>query len=135
MALMQWEDRFSVGIAMFDNQHKKLVDLINELHTAMMQGHGTQAEGRIINELLNYTQTHFKTEEKYFDLYNYPGTAIHKKEHDNFVNRVAEFRDKHERHEVGLTVEIMDFLRKWLTGHIMGTDKRYSSFFKDKGLK
>jgi len=135
MALIKWDDRLKVNVATFDNQHKKLVDLTNELHTAMAQGKGKEVMGRIINELLNYTETHFKTEERYFDLYNYPGAHEQKKEHAYFVEKVAEFRDQYQKGQIGMTVGVMDFLSKWLVNHIMGTDKKYSSFFKEKGLK
>ena len=135
MALIKWDDRLKVNVATFDNQHKKLVDLTNELHTAMAQGKGKEVMGKIINELLNYTETHFKTEERYFDLYNYPGALAQKKEHAYFVEKVAEFRDQYQKGQVGMTVGVMDFLSKWLVNHIMGTDKKYSSFFQGKGLK
>lgn len=72
MALIQWDDSFSVKVAEIDQQHKRLIVMINELHDAMKQGKGKDALGKIINGLISYTATHFDTEERYFDQFEYP---------------------------------------------------------------
>jgi len=135
MAMIQWNDSFSVKVAEIDQQHKKLVAMINELHDAMKQGKGKNVLGKIINGLISYTATHFKTEEKYFDRFGYPEKDSHKKEHVAFVKKVSEFKDGFEKGKLSLTLEVMNFLSDWLKNHIMGTDKKYSQFFNEKGLK
>lgn len=135
MSLIHWNDALSVNIADIDKQHKKLVFMINELNGAMKQGKGKDVLGKILITLIDYTATHFKTEEKYFDLYKYPETAIHKKEHIAFVRKVSEFKDGFERQELSITIDVMTFLSDWLKNHIKVTDKKYSTFFNDRGLK
>ena len=65
MALITWNDSFSVNIAVIDQQHQKLITMINDLNAAMKQGRGRDVMGGIINGLVNYTITHFKSEERY----------------------------------------------------------------------
>ena len=91
--------------------------------------------GKIVQELVGYTLTHFKTEEKYFDQFGYPETDSHKQEHSDFVKKVGEFKDDFETGKLGLSIPVMNFLSDWLRTHIKGSDKKYGPFFNEKGLK
>lgn len=135
MALIQWNDSFSVKVAEIDRQHQKLVSMINDLSDAMKQGKGKDVLGNIISGLVSYTATHFKTEEKYFDQFGYPETDSHKKEHAAFVKKVTDFKDGFEKGKLGLSIKVMNFLSDWLKNHIKKTDMKYSQFFNEKGLK
>lgn len=135
MALITWNDSLSVNVAEIDQQHKKLVALINDLNDAMSVGKGKDILGRIVNDLVVYTATHFKAEEKYFAQFGYPDTFNHRREHVAFVKKVTAFKEGFEKGNLPLTVEVMRFMSDWLKKHIMGTDKKYSQFFNDKGLK
>ena len=79
MALVTWNDSLSVNVAEIDQQHRKLIAMINELNDAMKIGKGKDVLGGIVNSLISYTATHFKTEEKYFAQFGYPDTEDHKK--------------------------------------------------------
>ena len=135
MALINWSDSLSVNVNEIDLQHRKLIDMINELNEAMKIGKGKDSLGKIINGLISYTATHFKTEEQFFDKFGYPDTVNHKKEHVAFVKKVTDFKIGFEKNNLPLTVEVMNFLSDWLKNHIKGTDKKYSAFFNQKGLK
>jgi len=135
MALINWNDSLSVNIAEIDQQHQKLVLVINELNDAMKQGKGKDILGEIINGLINYTATHFKTEEDYFFQFGYPDMENHKKEHTAFVQKVTNFKEGFEKGKLSLSIEVMNFLSDWLQNHIKGTDKRYTRFFNEKGLR
>jgi hemerythrin len=133
--LFPWSDTYSVKIGVIDAQHKNLVDLINELHQAMMMRTGKEPLGKILSNLIKYTQAHFKAEEGILQSNQYPDFATHKAEHERFTNTVLDFQSKFERSEIGLTIEVMDFLKDWLSKHIMGVDKRYASFLNAKGVR
>jgi hemerythrin len=135
MAVMQWNANLSVGVAVIDNQHQRLLAQINELSEAMKQGKGKEVLGKILTNLISYTVTHFQAEEKYFDLFRYPETSIHKREHVAFVKKVSDFKEGFEKGKLSVTIELMDFLSDWLKDHIQGTDKKYTQFFNAKGLK
>lgn len=134
MALIDWNDSLSVKVTEIDQQHKKLIALINELNEAMKQGKGMELLGKIVTNLISYTETHFQTEEKYFAKFGYPDAEAHKQEHADFVQKVKDFKAGFEKKKLSLTIQIMSFLSDWLRNHIMGTDKKYSRFFNDQGL-
>ncbi len=132
--LMKWSDNLSVGIKTIDEQHKKLISAINQLNEFMMKGKGKEVIGPTLSELVRYTDYHFNTEEAYFSKYNYPDSQAHRSEHENFKLKVKAFVEKYNSSGVGLSSEIMIFLSDWIFKHIMGVDKKYSDFFKSKGL-
>lgn len=134
MALFKWNDSLSVRVASFDAHHKRLVDIINELHNFMLNGRPQMIIEKTIMELLNYTKYHFEDEERVMLAHEFPGYAEHKAEHDNFVAKVNECMNTYKSSPLSLTIDLMDFLREWLTGHIMMTDKQYSGFLNDRGV-
>lgn len=134
MALITWTNDLSVKVSQIDTQHKRLVDLINSLHTAMKERKTNEALGGIIDNLVDYAVEHFRTEEKYFDEYGYLKALQHKKEHKDFVNKVAAFKSDFDKGKMMLSMDIMDFLKDWLINHIKKTDMAYSDFFVEKGL-
>ena len=135
MPLIQWDDKLSVNVEEIDKQHQKLVQVINELQEAMQNRKGNEVLGKIIEEMVGYARTHFKTEEVYFDKFGYPEADSHKKEHAEFMDKVSDFKKDFDAGRIGLSVEVMNFLSDWLKNHIMGSDKNYSAFFNEKGLK
>ncbi len=94
MSFMEWNDKLLTGIKECDEQHKKLVSLINDLYEAMKQGRGKEIIDKILNELASYADYHFSTEEKLMNKYGYPELSIHKKEHESFKKKVKEFIEK-----------------------------------------
>jgi hemerythrin len=134
MSLMKWSDDLSVGIPEIDKQHQVLVGLINTLHESMMNKQGKQVVKKILDELAEYTVTHFTYEEKYMLEFKFVGYMGHKKEHDAFVAKVKDFIAEYEANKLGLSLELLTFLRDWIVNHIMGTDKGYTSTFHKHGL-
>lgn len=128
MAGLSWSDSFSVGVNEIDAQHKKLIDLLNKLSDAMRAGKGNDVLGGILNELISYTQTHFKTEERYFKQYNYPDTQAHVAEHNAFVKKVSEFKEGFDAGKLAVSIDVMKFLGDWLVKHIKGSDQKYAPY-------
>jgi len=129
-----WNDRYSVGVAVFDAQHKRLFALINKVHEAMVLKAEKEAVVSILGELLDYTNTHFGKEEEIMKKASYPGYEDQHEKHTKLVAQLCEFKDKCEQGSAVLDLKLMSFLKDWLTKHIMGTDMKYKSFFRDKGF-
>ena len=87
MPFMTWTDALSVGSAEIDNQHKKLIELVNRLHDAMRTGQGHETLTGIFEEVLAYTDYHFKTEERIFNPLDYPQKLSHLHQHQDLLDQ------------------------------------------------
>ncbi|MFH1914790.1 MAG: bacteriohemerythrin [Pseudomonadota bacterium] len=132
--IMQWADDLSVNIREVDEQHLRLINLINKLHAAMRSGKGKQATARVLDELKDYTVFHFSSEEALFEEHGYAGLLNHVAAHKAFVNKVLDFEQQILSGKSSVTMEVMNFLKDWLVKHIKGVDKKYSAFFNDRGI-
>jgi hemerythrin len=135
MALIEWNDSYSVGNNTFDAQHKKLFALLDNIFEAMKTGKGKEVIGPVLQELKNYTVTHFSAEERLMEKHNYPDMASHIKQHKAFVDKVADITTKYNAGKMVMTIEISSFLKDWLVNHIQGVDRKYKDFFISKGEK
>ena len=128
--IIVWDDSYSLGFEIVDNQHKGLVAMTNELFQSCKE-EGSVADTALektIKEALEYAQTHFYTEEKYMKETNYPNLSPHRKEHEDFV---AQVRKTLEEFEQGRAEPIIlaRFLKKWLLNHIALVDKQCAPYF------
>ena len=137
MAWMEWTEEYSVDIVKIDDQHKKLIGIINELYEALsIEGSKKEAINKVIGELYDYTKYHFSAEEELMRKFSYPQYINHKSAHDNFIMKVVEFQDEYRQGRVLiLSVELIQFVRDWLFKHILTVDKQYSSFFNQQGVR
>jgi len=135
MSIIIWNEKYSVGIKVIDEQHQVWISLINKLHSAMVKGEGSKILADILEEVVNYTKTHLSFEESLFDKYNYPEKAQHKEIHKKFTNQVIDFQKDIKSGTKVMTLDVMNFLRTWLIDHITKTDRKYTDFFNSKGLR
>jgi hemerythrin-like metal-binding protein len=123
MAFFQWKDNMSVGNPMIDRDHKMLIQYLNEMHAAMMAGKGKDLVGAILSKLVQYTKDHFGREEIVWRAGHYADLENHQKEHRDLLQTVGDFKAKYEKGMLTLSVDVMNFLRDWLTNHILKSDK------------
>ncbi len=134
MAYFNWQPVLETGISEIDQQHQRLVAMINSLHDAMSKGQGQDVLSGLVQEMIEYTQVHFSTEEKLMEQYRYPQTMEHKNLHMKFVDQVVQFKQKLDAGQPIATSEVMGFLKDWLFQHIAKSDKGYVTLFKSQGL-
>jgi hemerythrin len=132
---VQWKDDYSVGIESIDMQHKKLLSLINRLQTAVYYSTGEAFEQEALDELVDYTKTHFDYEEGLMEQHGYPDFEPHRLQHQQMIARVEKVLAEFQQDRDTAMKNAADFLRDWLINHINGTDKQYSSFLIGKGAK
>lgn len=136
MRFMEWSDRFSIGVAVFDDEHKKLIAIINSLHEALSSGIADADLKRISDNLVEYTLMHFRHEEMYFDDWAYPEAEAHTALHSRLREQVFNFRRQiQEKNSRELGLDMMEFLRQWLSEHILVEDRKYGRFLFEKGLR
>ena len=132
MALMDWNDKLSVGVEMIDGDHKKLVAMVNELHDAVREARGKEVLGRVLDGLIAYTKTHFGREEVEMTKFKYPRAPEHFKEHAALAAKVIEVQTKYKAgNSAVLSMEVMAFLRDWLLKHIQASDRALGVFLID----
>ena len=133
MALMTWDEKLSVGIPSIDDQHMVLVETLNDLHAAMMKGNARAITETLLRNLVAYTRDHFASEESMMAASGYPGLAAHRNKHTELTRQVSEYVARYERGEISLSIDLLNFLRGWLTNHILVEDHEYGPWIREHG--
>jgi len=120
MEQLQWNDRFSVGVGLIDQQHKKLFLIINDLIVAKENAQQQDVIENIFTELIAYTEYHFSSEEKLIKIH--PGYKKHCLIHRGFVAKVAEQAELFQNSNTDISDETLEFLIQWLKDHVLKTD-------------
>jgi len=130
--LVTWSSTFSVGVRTIDEQHKGLLDLVNDMYNHVV---GDDAAERayfkqVIHKAIDYVKVHFSTEEKILKAVKFQGFAEHKRAHDSFILKVVDNVRDYEDGKKGTLVSFTHFLKDWILTHIAVMDKQYFDFFK-----
>jgi len=135
MALLTWDETYKVGISEIDQQHKRLIQMINDLQEALVAQKGQLALGEIVGRMLDYAAYHFATEELLLETNGYAQFGAHKREHEGFTAKAQELRRRVDNKSFVLTLEVLRFLRDWLSQHILVNDKKYAPFLLGVGVR
>jgi hemerythrin len=129
--LVEWSDKLSVGVERIDNEHRRLLDLLNELHCALEAGTGQGALGGVLDGLIQYASYHFAHEEELFLRSNYPGYEKHLRQHKTLTAKVLKIYADFQTGTAAVQPEqILEFLKNWLSQHIMGADRDFGVYLK-----
>lgn len=134
MPFVNWTPKMSVGVKACDEDHKILIDLLNRLYEGMTNGdQGKEVLGHVLEELVEYTKFHFAREESFFEQTGYPAIE-HKKEHRELLGQTEQLRSRYREGDTAISLETLGLLIDWLTIHIQGADKEYSSHLHAHGI-
>ncbi|MDR2313283.1 MAG: bacteriohemerythrin [Spirochaetaceae bacterium] len=128
--LVEWSDRYRIGIPLIDEQHKKLIDMTNTLYTGCLEG---DRAARIyflktIHDAVDYVRFHFSTEEKLLERIKYPDLAAHKKEHEDFAREIISQVQAFQMGKAFVPNVFVRYLRDWVLTHIAVSDKLYAAY-------
>ena len=128
-----WNDAYSVGVLALDDQHKKLVGMINRLAdcNAARNCGSSGAFHEVLSRMFDYSQVHFKAEEDYLQRIGYPQLADQKIEHAAFVGKMAGF-SMAASEGVQDETAVHRYLKDWLLSHILESDMQYRPFVESK---
>jgi hemerythrin-like metal-binding protein len=101
---------------------------VNELHAAMIKGQAKNVVGSLLEKLIKYTVEHFAYEERMMAAAKYPGLVTHRARHADLTRQVEDFMARYKRGDGAVNIELLQFLRDWLTRHIQQEDKQYGPF-------
>jgi hemerythrin-like metal-binding protein len=124
-----WSERFSVGVAILDDQHKELIRMVNSLIDNQDAGADSEPVADVLQSMTQYAAYHFRTEERLLKEYNYPEYTSHQAEHTDFKTKTARFCMDAIAHKNALAGEVLTYLSAWLTNHILESDMKYKAFF------
>jgi hemerythrin len=113
-------------------QHRQLVNFVDKLHQAMLAGSQPQQLAAVMNELILYTKYHFAREEQLMAETAYPGRHAHALKHQALKAKVAEYADQILGGRVTTSMNVMRFLKDWLSKHILGADKDFAESLKSR---
>lgn len=137
MKTIEWGDEMKLGIKEIDDQHKKFVEILNQLYEATIQDKAKDVLDEIITRVIEYAEVHFKTEENYFEEFGYEKTKEHKEAHEKLLSQTLAFKKEHEQFKGVdfLSWQLLEFLENWLVDHLETEDKQYVECFRQHGLK
>jgi len=134
--MIKWDNKYSVNVSMLDEEHKKLIGIINKAtHVQKYNNNRPSAISEILIEITTYALKHFRTEETYMINCNYYDYKSHKDEHKRFSNIIPNYWQELADNNFNVIDAILENLKWWLTNHIQGTDKKYVDCFNENGLK
>jgi len=128
MPFIDWKSNYELGIENFDEHRKHLVGLINKIYDDFTTGAPTEEIGSVLEALIDYVSYHFSAEEAWMEKQRYPKLIQHLAEHEKFCNTVIEFWQDYNLGRSVLSLDVLTFLKNWLTDHILKTDSEYGIF-------
>ncbi|MCI5147870.1 MAG: hemerythrin [Candidatus Electrothrix sp. MAN1_4] len=133
--LYTWKDEYSVGVSRFDNHHKKLFDIANQLHDMMKNGKGEEVIEPVLRELVDYTKYHLAEEEKTMERIAYSNISSHKRAHAIFTGQLNDaMREIEKGRTTFVVIKVAKTVIDWLIDHIFGIDKKYTAEMHAAGI-
>jgi hemerythrin len=134
--LVEWDDRYLIGIQMIDDQHKELIDLTNKLYKGCLRGDEAAKAyfKEAIHGAVDYVKFHFAAEEQMLERAHYPELAEHKRQHESFVKKIIEDVKGFESGKSFVPNEFVRYLKDWILTHIAVMDKEYVTYMKKNKL-
>lgn len=133
---MKWDEKYSLGIFGIDMQHRRLFEIGQEVYSLILSKNGDDNYDRIIGllgRLKDYALYHFDYEEKYMKIFGYADYEEHRMEHKLFVEKILEIETEDiDLSQKKVALEIVDFIVKWVSDHILGSDAKYRDYFVSK---
>ena len=124
MSLLNWDNRYSINNEEFDNQHKELLKIINRLQDINVGRDAVNSFETSIDELIFYSNFHFKSEQQYMREIGYKGIDKHTVEHEYFKQRIIDFKYDVDNNDFEQRHDLIVFLGEWILHHEIEEDKK-----------
>lgn len=135
MPIMEWHEGMKVGVQLIDDDHKYLVDRVNEAFDAAAQDRGHEILGEMIRDMVAFCIYHFEHEEHLFNQTTYPEAQEHTQKHREFAQNVMDMQRKYTFGPTNdLLNELLFFLKDLMMNHAQGMDRGYVPYLLAKGF-
>ncbi len=135
MEIINWKNEFSVGVQEMDDQHKKLIGMINRLIEEQHTLTDPKTIAELLTDMTDYAQIHFRAEEYLMAEYGYDRKSQQEEQHKAFIDKTISFYSVSDLGPNILSEALLDYLSIWLVNHILKEDMKYKVFFRNKGLR
>ena len=129
-----WDENFSVGVREFDEEHRRLLDLLFMLQDTIQGNKDKDSLQLVLQGLIDYAVQHCTHEEHVLRAHGYPDLETHRAEHSHLLHMLSEFREDLREDDSNLAERVHEFLRRWLRSHVRNTDRRYKEFLNERGI-
>jgi hemerythrin-like metal-binding protein len=124
-----WTNEMGVGVVVLDDDHKKLIGIINQLHFEMEEAHDKKVLGAVLDQFVEYSKAHFSRDQSLLFQAGYPDAPEHEMEHEWFIHEISALTERFASAPAAtLDMELMKFLRNWLDSHVESADRKYGPF-------
>lgn len=127
---IKWQDKYSVGVKELDEQHQNILNIINSLLLDQQDEYDAVKLSETISSLIHYAYVHFATEERYLAQVNYPDIKLHILDHVAFIMKTLELSLKVTEDTKDSRLDLIRYLEKWYSLHVLGIDRLYIPFLK-----
>jgi hemerythrin-like metal-binding protein len=124
MSFIKWVNDYSIGVDSIDNQHKRLVSMINQLQKSIPSGIVNQEMGLVLKSLVDYTKYHFAEEEKLMEQIHFSELERHRQLHIDLTAQVTGIIVGLKKGKEQTVFELIEFLKNWLIDHIIKEDRK-----------
>ncbi|MCL2068183.1 MAG: bacteriohemerythrin [Treponema sp.] len=133
---IKWNNSYSMGIKIIDDQHRKVLDVANDLLKYVPKDEKSEREffKEMVGQVVDYIKVHFATEEGIMLAIKYPGYEEHKKNHEIFIQKVVKNIKDYDAGNRAAIRNFSNFTRKWVLTHITLMDAKYIEFFRKMNI-
>jgi hemerythrin len=135
MASLMWNHSCTIGVQAMDDQHGILLDALNELRAALLQGSDCQTVRTMLSRVADLMRLHLESEEQLLTQHGFPGLASHRAEQQRLLGRLEQFDIRFEQRQSASVYELVEFLRKWFTTHTGSAGRSYGPWLHDHGVR
>lgn len=128
MAKLEWNQKFDLGVRQIDKQHRKLIELINDVHDAFATQKPSSEIQKILSALSEYTHKHFAEEEALMRSSGYVDLQRHQLLHQKIRQQLLNYIETYKQKQDAVAPEILTFLQTWLAAHVQGVDQKVAPF-------
>jgi hemerythrin len=131
---LTWNHACTIGVTAMDDQHAVLMDTLNDLRLALVQGSSREQISEGLHRLVDFTRLHFSSEERLLEQSGYPDLIEHRRAHQRLLSQIEvaarSTQVNNELHARSLLV----FLRDWYMGHVENLDSQYGTWLNEHGI-
>jgi hemerythrin len=132
MAFLSWTPQYQIGDATIDAEHQELFRLVNAFHDQWLDKRDRQTIAPLLNQLINYTQMHFRHEEQVMLDAGYAKLAEHQQVHESMIDTIFTLQQSFEDKNNHLEMDTLKFIKSWLVDHVLENDFLFRDFLAHK---